>query len=99
MLALGLPLGVIALADGIRPARGAVLAAVPFIVAIAIDFAIVGVVVPPPAIVLDRTILAVGLGALAAGSATDGRRRRWLLVAGGLAWCWGLLVALGLGLP
>lgn len=96
-LVLGLPVGVFLLARNTRPLRAFPLVATAFLLAVGVDFAIVGAR-PPPGVVFDRTLLAAGLATLAAAAGAD-RRRRWVLVAGVVIWCLGVIVPLDVGIP
>lgn len=92
VLVLGLPVGVALLSEGLQADRAAVLAGTGFLVGVSLDAMALDVSGVLARYAWHRLALAVGLGAIAAGT-YDPDRSRTVLVAGFLTWGAAVVVA------
>lgn len=92
LLVVGLPVAVYRLSDDVAADRALAFAAVGFLVGVWLDYLVVGVVDVPARHAVHRLLLAVALGAIAAGSRERGAPRA-TLVAGTAVWSGAVLGA------
>ncbi len=92
LLVAGLPVGVHRLSDGVPARRAAALAGVGFLLGLALEAVAIGATAGLARFAWHRLLLAVALGAVAAGTRERGPRRA-VLVAGVAAWSAGVVAA------